>query len=131
MLSNTQRLNFYYLKIIQILHPRHHPKIMRHILKNKQNNNCVCFHKIIRLTITKMEMKIKNKSYRYDINRLRSRHGHTYSKYKKCLSMMMARSLVVSDLRSETEGFPVRVRLLAMCRGELSAVTARLVSKCL
>ena len=27
--------------------------------------------------------------------------------------------------------FPVRVRLLAMCRGELSAVLARLMSKCL
>ena len=27
--------------------------------------------------------------------------------------------------------FPVRVRLLAMCRGELSAVIARLMSKCL
>ena len=31
-------------------------------------------------------------------------------------------SLVVSDLRSETKGF----RLQAMCRGELSAVIARL-----
>ena len=30
------------------------------------------------------------------------------------------RSLEVSYLRSETKGFPVRVRLLAMCRGELS-----------
>ena len=40
-----------------------------------------------------------------------------------------SRSLVVSDLRSETKGFPVRVRLPAMCRGELSAVIARLMSK--
>ena len=37
----------------------------------------------------KMKMKIKNKSHRYDINRPRSRHGHKYSKYKKCLTMMM------------------------------------------
>ena len=29
------------------------------------------------------------------------------------------RSLVVSDLRSETKRFPARVRLPAMCRGEL------------
>ena len=36
---------------------------------------------------------------------------------------------MVSDLRSETKGFPVRVWLLAMCRGELSAVIARLMSK--
>ena len=35
----------------------------------------------------------------------------------------MAHSLTVSD-------FPVRVRLLAMCRGELSAVIARLMFRC-
>ena len=29
-------------------------------------------------------MKMKNRSHRYDINRPRSRHGHIYSKYKKC-----------------------------------------------
>ena len=34
-------------------------------------------------------MKMKNRSHRYDINRPRSRHGYRYSKYKKCLSMMM------------------------------------------
>ena len=28
-------------------------------------------------------------SHRYDINRPSSRHGIKYSKYKKCLSMMM------------------------------------------
>ena len=37
----------------------------------------------------KMKTKIKNKSHRYDINRPMSRHGHKYSKYKKCLVMMM------------------------------------------
>ena len=37
----------------------------------------------------KMKMKMKNISHRYDINRPRSRHGHKYSKYKKCLSIMM------------------------------------------
>ena len=34
-------------------------------------------------------MKMKNRSYRYDINRATSRHGYKYSKYKKCLSKMM------------------------------------------
>ena len=34
-------------------------------------------------------MKMKKKSHKYDIISLRSRHGHKYSKYKKCLSMMM------------------------------------------
>ena len=42
----------------------------------------------IRLIIIKMKMKMKNRSDRYEINRPRSRHGHKYSKYKKCLSMM-------------------------------------------
>ena len=37
----------------------------------------------------KMKMEIKNRSLRYDINRSRSKDGHKYSKYKKCLSMMM------------------------------------------
>ena len=41
----------------------------------------------------------------------------------------MARSLVVNDLRSER--FPVRVQPLAMYRGELPKVIARLMSKCL
>ena len=87
MLSNTLRLNFWYLKIMHILHPRYHLKIIGHILKNKQK--CVCFHEIIRLIIMKTEMKIKNRPHRYDIHRPRSRDGHKYSKYKKCLSKMM------------------------------------------
>ena len=60
-----------------------------HILKHKQNNKYVCIHEIIRLIIMKMKMKIKNGSHRYDINRPRSRHEHKYSKYKKCLNIMM------------------------------------------
>ena len=34
-------------------------------------------------------MEIKNTSQGYDLNRPTPRHGHKYSKYKKCLSMMM------------------------------------------
>ena len=37
----------------------------------------------------KMKINMKNRSLRYNINRPRSRHGHKYSKYKKCLSMVM------------------------------------------
>ena len=37
----------------------------------------------------KMKMNMKNRSHRYDINRPRFRLGHKYSKYRKCLSMMM------------------------------------------
>ena len=31
---------------------------------------------------------MKDKSQRCDINRPRSRHGHKYTKYKKCLSVL-------------------------------------------
>ena len=37
----------------------------------------------------KMRLKKKNRSQRYDINRPRSRHGHKYTKYEICLSMIM------------------------------------------
>ena len=80
LLSNTLRLNFCYLKIIHILHPRYHPKIIGDVLKNKQKKKCVCIHEIIRLIIMKMKIKVKNRSHSYDINRPRSRHGHKYSK---------------------------------------------------
>ena len=82
MLSNTLRLNFYYLKIIHILHPCYHPKIIGHILKIKQKSKCVCFHEIIRLIIMKMEMKMKNGSHRHETNKIRSRDN-------ECLIMMM------------------------------------------
>ena len=71
MLSNTLRLDFCYLmKIIHILDPPYHPKIIGHILENKQKNKCVCIHEIIGLTIMKMKMKMKNRSHRHDINNL-------------------------------------------------------------
>ena len=35
-LSNSLRLSFRYLEIIQFLHPRYHPKIIGEILKNVQ-----------------------------------------------------------------------------------------------
>ena len=34
-------------------------------------------------------MTMKNRSHRYDINRPRARHGHKYTKYKICLSILM------------------------------------------
>ena len=36
------------------------------------------------------EVESKNRSHRYDINRLRSRHGLNYTKFKICLSIVMA-----------------------------------------
>ena len=81
MLSNTSSLNFCYLKTIRILHQRYHSKVIGHILKNKQKNECICIHHIIRL----IKMKMKNRSHSYDINRSKSR----YSTYKKCLKMLL------------------------------------------
>ena len=89
MLSDTVRLNFSYSKIIRIPHPRYHSKTIGHILKKKQKSKHVCIHEIMRIIMMKMKMRMKNRSYRYDINRPRSRHEHKYSKYKKCLGIMM------------------------------------------
>ena len=42
---------------IHILHPHYHPKIIGHILKNKQKNKHVCIREIMLLIIMKMNMK--------------------------------------------------------------------------
>ena len=84
MLSNTLRRDFCYLKIIHILDPPYHPKIKGCILKNKQDNKCVCIYEIIRLIMGKTKMK--NTSYRHDKIGL---DEHRSSKYRNCLSMMM------------------------------------------
>ena len=90
MLNNALIVNFYYLKIIHILHQYYHPKVTGRILKNKQKNIGVCIHEIIRLIFTEMKMKMKNRSHRCDIIRRRSSYGHKYSTYyKNCLIMMM------------------------------------------
>ena len=47
------------------------------------------------------------------------------------VSINRALSFVVSDLRSETKGSRFESRLLPICRGELSVVITRLMSKCL
>ena len=82
MLSNTLRLNFCYLKVIHVLHPRFHSKIIEDIYENKQKNKCVFNYEIIQLIIIKMKMKMKNRSHRYGIIR-------TKKKYKRRLTMMM------------------------------------------
>ena len=60
---NSLWLNFYYLKIIYIFQPRYHPKVIGHILKNKQKNKCVCIHETKRLIKMKIKMKMKNRSH--------------------------------------------------------------------
>ena len=51
--------------------------------KKKQKKKWVCILEIIWLSI------VKTGSHWHNINRPSSRHGHKYSKYEKCLSMMM------------------------------------------
>ena len=41
------------------------------------------------LTLMKMRLKMKKVSDRYDTNKPKPRHGHGYTKYKVCFSMMM------------------------------------------
>ena len=56
MLSNILRLNFCYLKIIHILHPRYHPK--KKDIKNKPKNKFVCIHENIRKSMKRWKWKI-------------------------------------------------------------------------
>ena len=43
ILRSILRVNFYYLKIIHILYPCYHPKIIGHILKNKERTDAFVF----------------------------------------------------------------------------------------
>ena len=90
MLNNTLRLNWCYLKIIHILHPRHHPKIIWHILKNKQAS---LYSWDYAISHNENEDENEKRSHIYSINRRKSRHRHKYSKCKKCPIMMMLISI--------------------------------------
>ena len=61
MLINTLRLNFYYLKVIHILHPHYHPKIIGHILKNKLKKQVRLY--LWDYTINRYENKDENEKY--------------------------------------------------------------------
>ena len=45
------------------------------------------------MTLKIITMKMKNRSYRYDINRYRSRYGHKYTKYTTCISKCIKQHL--------------------------------------
>ena len=85
MLSNTLKLNFWYLKFIHILRP----KVLGYILKNKPKNKCACIHEIIRIIIMKMKIKMKNRS-QCNINRPIISHKNHWNQlhfYEKVLKM--------------------------------------------
>ena len=78
--------------MIPVLLLYYHQKLIRYILKSKQKNKCGCIHeKCGCILINHNENKDEKKkgSNRYDINRPNYKHGYKYSKYKKCLDMMM------------------------------------------
>ena len=58
--------------------------------KKCTKNKYVCLKEVkpIWLMSMKMRLKTKNRSRRYDINRPKPRHGHKYTKYKKCLRIL-------------------------------------------
>ena len=49
---------------------------------------CVCIYEMFGLIIMKMQMKMKNRAHKHDINWSRYIYGHENSKYKNCLVMM-------------------------------------------
>ena len=87
-LSNNLRLNFCYLKIIRLFHPRYHSKTIGDILKCTRKQ-VYLLNEIIWLMIMQMRLQVKNRIHRYNINWPRPRHGRRYTRYKICLSIMM------------------------------------------
>ena len=98
----------------------------------------VCFTKVKWNLIS----SIKNSLYKlphpipHDLRFKFSGNQETLEKSQICMETyaqspfhLRARSLLVSDMRSETS-LPVRLRLILMCRGKISSVIARLMSKC-
>ena len=81
-------MNFFYLKIIHILHQRYDPKVIEHILKNKQNSMCL-YSWDYTINHNENENENENRSNRYDINRPKPR----YSKYKKCLNVILLKCI--------------------------------------
>ena len=88
MLSNTLRLNFCYLKLINTLHSHYHPKIIGHILKNKQKNKCLYWGNYT-INHNENEDGKESRQYWYNKNKSWSRNGDKYSICKKSLSMLM------------------------------------------
>ena len=65
----------------------------RRYSKKYANNRYFYLNEDIWLMATKMKLKMKNRSSRYDINRPRRCHRLKYTKYKICLDIMMIISI--------------------------------------
>ena len=55
----------------------------------------------------KMEIKMINRTYRFDLNRPRSRHEPKFCKYEKCLSKIM----LISNTKATFESLSVSLYL--------------------
>ena len=66
----------------------------------------------------KMRLKMKNISERYDINSLRPRHEHKYTKYKICLGIMMVSGKVKHELRVTSSNPRVIQNIYRCVQGE-------------
>ena len=76
--------------IVHFLHSRYYPKTTDFLQKKVQKNSAsVCFNEVVWLIAMKLNMKMNNRSHRYDLNRPRPRHGHRCTQYKTCLSIMI------------------------------------------
>ena len=64
--------------MLNFLHSSDHPKVTGDIFK-----------KIKWFIIIKVTLKMINISHAYNINRVRPRHGHKFTKYKMCISIVM------------------------------------------
>ena len=69
------------MKIIQILHPRYHPKIIGRTLKKQQQNEHICIHEIIQIIIMKIGKKRKHRSH-IDHIRYKQRSHIDHTRYK-------------------------------------------------
>ena len=67
-------------------------------------------------------IKIRNNSLK--------NYGLCLSHYLSALFLSWDATLILTNNALQKQRFPVRIRLLAMCRGELSVVIAQLISKC-
>ena len=47
----------------------------------------------------KMRMKMKNRLHKYDINRIRPRHGYKYTKYKIWAVNLFCKNAYIADVQ--------------------------------
>ena len=108
MYSIVAVFNFQYFQYS--IHAANQQLLATELCKTKQNRAASIIHEIF-----------EQRNIQYN---LRSQTHFQLRSDKTVNCGLRSRSFMISDLCSETKGFSVRARLLAICRGELSAVIA-------